>query len=51
MVGVEYFFDSFVFWDGGERDNLRAASALAMLKGHNLEVLCVSGYVCLSERA
>jgi len=47
MVGVESFFDSFVFWDGGGRDNLSAASALAMLKGRNLEVLCVSGYVCL----
>jgi len=47
MVDVESFFDSFVFWDIGGRDNLSASSALAMLKGRNLEVLWVSGYVCL----
>ena len=47
MVGVESFFYSCVSWDDAGRDNLSAASALAMLKGRHLEVLCVSGYVCL----
>jgi hypothetical protein len=32
---------------GGGGDVLSAASALAMRKGRNIEVLCVSGYVCL----
>ena len=47
MVDVESFVMPFVFWDGAGRDNLNAASALAILKGQNLEVLWVSGYVCL----
>ena len=50
MIGVMFvlgsFLCSFAVSGGGERHDLRAASASSMLNGRNLVFSCVSGYVC-----
>ena len=51
MIGVESLFGGLVLWGGGGSDDLRAVSTVAMSNGRNLEVLCVSGYMCLRRPA